>query len=243
MQNIFKKLFIIFSTFYFTTLFASQYPQQIKEADMLFSTKKYQESYQIYYNSFKNGIITPQSLLKMAFIKEGVGEPVKALFFLNYFYETYPDKKIFNKMKEIADKEQFKGYVYSDLEFFANVYRNYQFEIILGILAFVFLYFLAVVLNKIFIKGISNTSPFLFILFLIFIYYIVNFGEKFFNPEKAIIIKEKALLMQSPSAGANLIGTATKGNRVVISQKMDIWVEIVYDNKKCYIRNENLYGI
>lgn len=243
MQNKFKILLIIFSIASFNAAFSAQYPQQIIEADKLFSTKKYQESYQIYYNSFKNGTITPQSLLKMAFIKEGVGEPVKALFFLNYFYEIYPDKKIFNKMKEIADKEQYKGYVYSDLEFFANVYRNYQFQIVLGILIFVFFYFLAVVLNKIFIKGISNTSPFLFILFLLVIYYIVNFGESFLNAEKAVIIKENALLMAAPSAGANQIGIATKGNRVVVANKIDIWVEIEYENKTCFIRKDNLYGI
>ncbi|TAG56585.1 MAG: hypothetical protein EAZ27_04595 [Cytophagales bacterium] len=243
MQNKSKKIFILFSFLVSSTVLAGKYPQQIIEADKLFSTKKYQESYQLYYQAFQKGIITPQAVLKMALIKEGVGESVKALYFLNYFYENYPDKKIFNKMKELADKEQYKGYVYSDLEFFANVYRNYQIEIILGILGFVFLYFFAVITNKIFIKGISNTSPFLFVLFLLAIFYVVNFGENFFNPEKAVILNDKCLLMEAPAAGSNQVGLGMKGNRVQISKKIDIWAEIEYDNKTCYIRLDNLYGI
>lgn len=237
-----KKIIFIFIGF--SSLFLhAQHTSEMLEADKLFSTKKYQESYQKYYELFKKGITTPQAVLKMAFIQEGINEPVKALFYMNYFYENYPDKKIFNKMKELAEKEKLNGYMYSDLEFFSNVYRNYQKEIILGIMALVFVYFLAVITNKIFIKGISNTSPFLFVLFLLFVFYLINYGETFFNPEKGVIIKDRALLMEAPSAGSKLVGTAIKGNRVIITKKRDIWAEIKYEGKSCFIRQDNLYNI
>lgn len=243
MQTNYLKLFIFIFLTSVSFCVTAQYPTEMLEADKLFSTKKYQESYQKYYELFKKGVTTPQAVLKMAFIQEGINEPVKALFFMNYFYENYPDKKIFNKMKELAEKEKLNGYVYSDLEFFSNVYRNYQKEIILGIMALVFVYFLAVVTNKVFIKGISNTSPFLFVLFLLFVFYLINYGENFFNPEKGVIIKDKALLMEAPSPGSKLVGTAVKGNRVIITKKRDIWAEILYEGKYCYIRQDNLYNI
>lgn len=243
MQTKYLKIFIFIFLYFQSIILNAQYTSQMLDADKLFATKKYQESYKLYYDLFKNGITTPQAVLKMAFIQEGINEPIKALFFMNYFYENYPDKKIFNKMKELADKEQLSGYVYSDLEFFSNVYRNYQKEIILSIMAVVFVYFLAVVTNKIFIKGISNTSPFLFVLFLLLVFYLINHGETFFNPQKGIILNDKALLMNAPSAGSKLIGTASKGNRVIIFKKRDIWAEIQYEDKKCFIRQDNLYNI
>lgn len=227
----------------FSLTFGAEHTPEMLEADKLFSTKKYQESYQKYNELFRIGVATPQSILKMAFIQEGINEPIKALFYLNYFYENYPDKKIFNKMKELAEKQKLTGYTYSDLEFFSNVYRNYHREIIFGIMALVFIYFLAIATNRIFIKGISNTSPFLFILFLLLVFYMINFGETFFNPEKGVILKDKALLMDAPSAGSKLIGNATKGNRVIIIKKYDIWAQIKYNGKVCFIRHYNLYDI
>ena len=213
----------------------------IQNADMLFSKKRYTDAFAI-YNSLliKHNIYTPQSILKMAFIKEAWGENVEALYYLNFFYEKYPEKKVFNKMKDIASKEKFDGYNYSDLEFFLNIYRNYHDEVILVIMGLIFIYFMAVATNKLFIKAISNSSPLFFILFLVIIFYLINFAENYINPEKAIVMKDKAILMNDASAGAKVIGTLNRGRRITILEEKDIWAMTNLNDKNVYVRKCNL---
>ncbi len=247
MQNNTIKLFIFFyfiiiSAFVDCQLYAQNSPENIiNQADQLFIQKKYTESYKIYAELYeKQKKYSPQSLLKMAYIKEALGENTDALYFLNVFYESYPDKKVFNKMREIAEKEKLEGYQYSDLEFFANLYRNYHDEILFGLLGFVFIYFLAVVTNKIFIKGISNSSPIFYIVFLLLMFYVVNYGENYINPPKNICIKDVALIMSDPSAGAKSIGTLPKGTRVSVIDKQDIWLKIKWGEHHGFVRKSAL---
>ncbi|MFN0047858.1 MAG: hypothetical protein ACKVOU_01905 [Cytophagales bacterium] len=247
MQKNNPKIFYIFSIlFLVSSLFcrteAQNSPEnRLNQADQLFIQKKYTQSFKIYEDLYiTNKKYSPQSLLKMAFIKEALGENTEALFYLNAFYESYPDKKVFNKMKEIAEKEKLEGYQYSDLEFFANLYRNYHDEILFALLGFVFIYFLAVVTNKIFIKGISNSSPLIYICFLLAMAYVVNFGENYINPRKNVCISNTALIMSSPSAGSKLDGYLAKGTRVSVMNKEDIWVQIKYGEKWGYVRRSTL---
>lgn len=244
MQRLTTKIFIFFSLLSLISLCNAQnsVENMLSQADQLFTKKKYTESYKIYAELFsKYNKYTPQSLLKMAYIKEALGENADALYFLNTFYENYPDKKVFNKMREIAEKEKLEGYQYSDLEFFANIYRNYHDEILFGLLGFVFVYFLAVVTNKIFIKGISNTSPFFYILFLLAMFYIVNYGEIYINPPKMICVKNTALIMSEPSAGAKLLGNLPKGTRVSVVDTEGIWCKVKWAGHQGYVRKSVLY--
>jgi tetratricopeptide (TPR) repeat protein len=237
-----KFLTFIISILIFTSAIQAENTPQtlLAQADQLFAKKKFTESYLIYSKLFKsNGKYTPQTLLKMAFVKESLGEYTEALFYLNLFYELYPDKKIFNQMKEIAEKNKLEGFHYSDFEFFSNLYRNYHEQIILGILGLVFVYFLAVITNKIFIKGISNSSPIFFVFVLAGIFFLINFGEKYINPVRAIVLKNNCLLMSEPAAGSKLLAMIEKGNRVVITGEQDIWYSIRINNKTGYIRKSN----
>jgi hypothetical protein len=218
-----------------------KYQELFAKADKLFEEKKYSESYTLYFDLFKkHNIYSPQSLLKMSFIKEAWGDNVEAVYFLNFFYEKYPEKKVFNKMKELADKEKFEGYQYSDFEFFTNLYRNYHDEVLFSIMGLMFIYFLAVITNKIFIKGISNSSPIFYIIITVFVFFMLNFGEKYVNPPKAVVVKDKAIVMNGPSAGAKNVGTIPKGNRVIIRDEIDIWAKIKMGDSLYFIRKSNL---
>lgn len=244
MQNIIKVFFVCIGLFLFSSveLFASNSVEnQLLQADQLFAKKKFTEAYTIYHSLYKNHKkYTPQTLLKMAYINEALGDNTHALYFLNTFYENFPDKRIFTKMKEIAEKEKLEGYYYSDLEFFANIYRNYRDELLMGLVALVFVYFLAVVTNKFFIKGISNTSPITFIAFVLLVGYGINFCEVYINPAKYICTQNNPLVMQDPSAGSKCIGQLSKGTRVSVVGEHDIWYQIKYGNTKGYIRKFNL---
>jgi len=228
---------IVFLFFVSLAIAQNSAENRLSQADQLFANKKYTESFKIYEDLYINAKkYTPQSLLKMAFIKDALTENADALYYLNAFYESYPDKKVFNKMREIAEKEKLEGYDYSDLEFFANLYRNYHDEILFGVLGFIFIYFLAVVTNKIFIKGISNSSPLIYIFFLLIMFYVLNFGENYINPPKNVCIANTALIMTHPSAGSKWIGYLPKGTRVSVLGKEDIWVKIRIGEKQGYVR-------
>ena len=94
--------------------------------------------------------------------------------------------------------------------------------------------------NKLFIKAISNSSPLFFILFLVIIFYLINFGENYINPEKAIVMKDKAILMNDASAGAKVIGTLNRGRRITILEEKDIWAMTNLNDKNVYVRKCNL---
>ncbi|MDX2197050.1 MAG: SH3 domain-containing protein [Cytophagales bacterium] len=242
MQNLRAKLFTIFLFTIITFSYLSaQDLKQLYIADSLFEAKKYNEAYQIYYTNYTQyQFYTPQTLLKMAYIQEGLSNNIKALYFLNEFYEKFPDKAVFNKMKEIASHDKLEGYVYSDFEFFSNTYRTYQNQILIGICIFMFLYFLAVAANKIFIKGLSNSSLIFYILILSAIFYVINFGDKYITPPRKVVLKDKCLVMSAPSAGAKVHGVLHKGDRIIITDKVDIWARIELKGVSGYVRESNL---
>lgn len=247
MQKNNTKIFTIFSLLFLillynrTTIAQNSPENKLTQADQLFNKKKYTEAFKIYEELYLvEKKYTPQSLLKMAFVKEALNENTEALYYLNEFYEKYSDKKVFNRMREIAEKEKLEGYQYSDLEFFANLYRTYHDEILIGLLGFVFIYFLAVVTNKIIIKGISNSSPLIYICFLLLMFFVLNFGENYINPPKNVCLLSKALVMSDPSAGAKLEGHLIKGTRVSVIGNHDIWFKIKFDDKTGFVRKTAL---
>jgi uncharacterized protein YgiM (DUF1202 family) len=239
-----QKIIALFFLFFISIIdsIAKISPENVLiQADQLFASQKYTQAYEIYYDLYKNqNKYTPQSLLKMAYIQEALNENYISLYFLNQFYENYPDKSVFLKMKEIAEKERLEGYTYSDLEFFANIYRNYSEELLMSLLALVFVLFLAMVTNRIFVKNFSKPRAFLFMFFLIAVGYMINFGDQYINPSKYIITKTDPLIMSEPSAGSNVLGTLPRGTRVSVRGKYDIWLKIKYGEGYGYIREHNV---
>lgn len=210
------------------------------KADSFFVEKKYSDAYPIYYKLFNTNIYTPQTILKMAFIKEAWGESVESLYFLNYFYEKYPEKKVFKKMKDLADKEKLEGYKYSDFEFFLNLYRNFHNEILLVALGFVFLFFLYNCYRLLYVKRLKSISPFFLLISIILLLYFLNLGETYINPGKEIVLHDKSLLMDGPSAGAKVVGLISKGERIMVLEEIDIWAKIKTNYKSSYVRKSNL---
>lgn len=242
-----RKLFQIFILFASLAschiLYAQDDPAVLlRAADSLFDQKKYQESVKLYESLyFGHKRYSPQSLLKMAFIKEAWGEYVEALYYYNQFYENHPDKKVFAKMRELAEKQKLSGYVYSDLEFFSTLYKNYFIEIILALFGLVFLYFLSIITNKIFIKGLSTSSPLFFLIFVGAILWAINVGHVYVNPVRAIVLKDKCLIMEAPSAGSKPITTIDKGHRLAVLGSQDVWCKVKVGDKEGFIRRANLF--
>jgi uncharacterized protein YgiM (DUF1202 family) len=62
--------------------------RELVKADSLFEQKKYTESFDLYEQILdEEQLASPKMLLKMAFIKEGLGDYSRALYFLNVYYQ------------------------------------------------------------------------------------------------------------------------------------------------------------
>jgi len=71
----------------FTNVLAQENEKDIELADSLFNQQKYTQSFEIYNRILKTDNLTsPAMLLKMAYIKEGLGDYSNALYYLNLYY-------------------------------------------------------------------------------------------------------------------------------------------------------------
>lgn len=234
------KLFKIFSLFFLALTIPSHgnntYLSDLQKADSLFNENKFIESFTIYEKILtKSDSFSPEMLIKMAFIKEGLGDFTSTLYYLNLYYLYYPDKNALQKMEEVAARYRLTGYNYTDTDYFMSFYnKNYQYIIFLFL--FGSLTFLVYLLYKKRKRKPLGMRPLLFILIMGVAVYINNFN---LVPAKGIISKE-SLAMTAPSAGATIHSVLDKGHRVNIMGKEDIWYKIEWDEQNIFIRENNL---
>ncbi len=212
--------------------------QDLKKADSIYAKKKYAEAYDAYFQIFKQGKYTPQMLLKMAYVKEGLDEIPEALYYLNVYYVNFPARNILKKMESLAESKGIEGYAYNDLNYFLYLYYLYKTEIFTTSVGILFLFFLAIVTNRVLFKRIPVTSPYLFLFLTAFVYLFVNYSDKAFY--RGIVMNEKAVVMNEPSAGANVVGVLPKGTRTHIWGDDDIWYKIRLNGHMAYVRKSNM---
>ncbi len=241
MQNLWSKI----SVFLILFLVLSSKPAYsqidkttLKKADSLFIKQHYSEALGLYENILQNQqAYSPQMLLKMAYIKEGLRDYTGAMYYLHMFYSKEPSRSTLKKMEELAQAHRLNGYEYNDLQFFKTQFSKYYMRILELMLLF------AVVAVTIMFfswrRGHQFTKQYkiVFTLYLLFLLYYINF----LNLGDAGIIKNNHVaIMSAPSAGASWLATATKGHKVPITGEQDIWYEIRWNGDKAYIRKNNL---
>jgi uncharacterized protein YgiM (DUF1202 family) len=234
------KLLVIF-VFLSTIAVSSGYPQsnqeKLHEADSLFASQKYTDSFVIYENLLNNSDqFSLRMLLKMAFIKEALGDYTSALYYLNMYYRYQPNKKVLRKMEELAARYKLSGYRYTDLEYFISLYNQYYYYIIFFFISFALTFYLYLIIKKL-RKKKMGLRPLIFIIILGSAYYITNYN---IIPPKGIISQSDTYLMSAPSAASEPITVTDKGHRVVILGKEDVWYKIKWENQTAYILQSNL---
>jgi tetratricopeptide (TPR) repeat protein len=233
-----KLLFSFWLFFLFWQGATAQSPfMQLLKADSLFETKKYTQSFEIYKNILETSDqFSPRMLLRMGFIKEGLGDYTSALYYLNLFYSFNSDKEVLKKMEEIASRYKLSGYDYSDLEYFISLYNEYYYYIITFFLMAAVSFYLYMIIKKT-SKSKLGVSPLLFMIILSAAYYLTNYS---LTSPKGILTNAHTPLMSFPSGGANLIEFVGKGHRVTLLGKEDIWYKILWNDKPAYVREVNL---
>lgn len=232
-----------FNRFIFITIFTSlisvlSYGQnaELMAADSLFTNQKYTEAFEKYEIIFSENYASPAMLTRMAFIQEGLGNYTDALYYLNLYYLKTSDRAALNKMRELAEEHELKGYEYSDVRFFENFIRKYQSQITICLLVFS-LFLLAYSFHKYRKHEKPVTASILQVVTLITIVIINN---NLATKESAIVKRDQAILMSGPSAGSEPIDYISKGNKVTVKGTDELWTQIEWEGAEAYIRNKNI---
>ena len=223
------------------TVKAQDNARDLEFADSLFNERKYTQSFEIYDRILKSENLTsPAMLLKMAYIKEGLGDYSNALYYLNLYYLQTHNKRALRKMEDLAKKYNLEGYKYTDVEFFMNVFYRYYSAIVYGLSGLVLILIGYMVFKKLRMKVNPGFSLFYLFITVGLLFYVVNFGKSY---QKGIIISPDTYLMDGPSSGAKLIAIADIGHRVHVLGKDDVWVKVEWEGSTAYIKENNILQI
>ena len=209
----------------------------LEEADSLFTKQKYTQSYQLYDSIFSAGLSSPQMLLKMAYIKEGLGDYTMALFHLNEYYVETSDERALQKMESLAEEYNLVGYNYGETEFVGSIYHEYYDQIVI-VLVLLSIIFLGGVIYQKFKLRIRPVSNFVFMLiFLVCLAITINTGMGY---KEAIVTHQNTYLMSSPSSSADVLAIISKGNKMQIKKSQDVWVKTEWQDQTAFVKRKNI---
>lgn len=221
-----------------TALAQTSPEQKLEYADSLFTAKKYTESYEIYDHLLEaENVSSPAMLLRMAFIREGLGDLSGALYYLNTYYLKTADRRVLSKMEELAKKKQLEGYEFTDFDFLLTNFYKYFNTITYGLLALSVLMLSLAWYQKTKRQQKPLLPATLMLVFLTILFYTLNFGRSY---NKAIIAESNTYLMSGPSAGAEVIDILDKGHRIQYNGKKDVWVKITWKEKAAFVKRDKL---
>lgn len=236
MKYIFPKFILLSLIFLCLNTFASAQNEQFNQADSLFANKKYTEAFKVYDQIFSEGLASQAMLMKMAFIKEGLGSYAEALYYLNLYYNQTSDKAALTKMRAIAEQHALSGYEYSDFQFFINFLHKFQLELTGALLAISLL-----ILAYSYRSRKRGERPVTGVVLQLVV--VLSMGiliNGFIFKEAAIVATDNVVLMSGPSAAAEPVNVIEKGHRVEVLKEGPVWVRILWDNEPVYVRSKNL---
>jgi hypothetical protein len=241
MTSITKKLFQVFLLLFCLSsqLAYSQNPtQDLLKADSLFKQQDYTTSFRIYKDILNKGHqYSPQMLLKMAYIQEYFQDYTATMYYLHLYYDKTPNRAVLKKMEDLALRQNYSGYAYSDLEFFQTQFNKRYLDILQGLLMAAVFVLILMIRRRQKHKRFSRGFQVGFLGFLAFIVYFINFLG---FGRQGIISRDNVAIMSAPAAGASWIATASAGHKIGLKQEKDIWYETEWNGRKAYIRKKNV---
>lgn len=234
LSQVFFLLFFLFSQ----VTYAQKPSTRQLQADSLFEQQDYAASFKIYKNILEQGRqYSPQMLLKMAYIQEYFQDYTATMYYLHLYYDKTPNRAVLKKMEDLALRQNYSGYGYSDFEFFQTQFNKRYFDILQVMLSAAVFGLILMIRRRQKHRGFSRGFQVLFLGFLLFIVYFINFLD---FGKKGIISRDNVAIMSAPAAGSSWIATATAGHKIDIKQERDIWYETEWNGRKAYIRKKNV---
>ena len=237
MQKINSNIIIlIFSFCCFITPSINSQKSSLDIADSLFYKEKYNES-KNYYDSlyFINKVYTKSMLLKMAFIEEHLENYEKSIYYLSLYQKINNDDNIENKIDKLVSENQLKGYEKEDKDYIISYFISLRSEMILLLVSISIIIFL-VNIYRVLNKNRPN--------FLIKLFFLANIGLlvvlNYNFPKEAIVFHNNTFIMNGPSSGSDVYMLVKKGEKLNVTNELDVWYEISVNNNKKYVRKKNL---
>ena len=238
MQNKSFYFLLLFSSFCFVDNMMAAEGQKLQKADSLFELKKYTESFEIYEQLLnEEQKASSKMLLKMAFIKEGLGDYSSALYYLNVYYLKTSDKQARTKMKEIAEEHNLSGFVINDFDFFLNLLNKYKLILAYSIFGLSIIFLLLIFYQRFGMKIRPSAFSIAFLILQGVLFYIINYAD---NTNQAIIVESNSYLMSGPSSGSDFVEVVEKGHRVKTYEEYGPWIEILWNDQKVYIKKNKV---
>jgi hypothetical protein len=230
---------IILSVLLFSFSALAQRPENLKEADSLFSAKQYTQSSAIYDSILSKKSYSAAMLLKMAFIQEGLNHTGLCLYYLNLYEKSSDDHQAAAKMGELAEKNRLEGYRPTELSSLYHFFEKNNHSITRFFGALIILSFSLAVFQKRKNKSLK-VSITMVVLFSLCLFATANLTSP---PETAIVLHNRTYLMGGPSAGASVVDIIGEGHRMTILGKKDIWLRVKWRGKDAYVKENNLLPI
>ena len=231
MNSIIKTRILIFFLIFVTTKILANEKYLLNEGDSLFKLRKYVDAKKIYENLYyEKNYFSDAMLLKLSFIEEGIGNYEKALIYLSkHYYQTH-NKETSTKIKSIAKKNELIGFEQNDLSLILNAY-NKNIYLIHSILVVILVLYLIIGEKK------DTSYHIRFMIISVLVLAIMNFN---LTKKQGIVDQDNTYIMNGPSSGSDVYSIIKKGNKLKISKEYSIWYEVIFENKKKYIRKKNI---
>jgi len=214
----------------------------LKQADSLFAIGQYSAARDLYKSQLitdaeKRKMMRPNVLLKMAYIEEINGDYTQSLYYLSLLSSIAPSEALYQKMEAIALKYRLSGYTFNDFGYFVLYIRKYGkwvYLFIVGVMGYILL--------ELFLKYRKNEVLTFFpkalvVLFLLSLLVMINIGSLY---KEAIVANSPTFLRDKPSSASAVLGTVSKGNKVVVLGQRDHWKLVWLNGKLSYIRESDL---
>jgi hypothetical protein len=229
----FVSLYSLCTFFAFFSPLKAQESTNLQKADSLFERQMFTQAYQEYQQVLESGKASPAMLLRMAYIQESLGNVSSALYLLNLYYQQTTDREVLAKIEELAASKKLSGYEYSDIDYFRSVLQQNRGLLLMGLMLLTGVFFLLLVYHKFRLHHKPYWMGIIVVLLLTGIFYLVNTS---LIPQRAIIMKEGAPLMSGPSAGSNLHQQLSKGHRLKVLGKEDVWYRVEWNEQVLYVK-------
>jgi uncharacterized protein YgiM (DUF1202 family) len=235
----FKKVFSFLVLVHVSSLsWGQNLDSLLVKADSLFAQQRFTQSFLLYDSIYTAGKeASPSMLLKMAYIKEGLNDVTAAQYYLNEYYLITKNEQALQKMEDLAEANDLSGYQHNDITFFYSLYyENYNW-LVLGVIFLCLLFFSLVLYQKRKQTGSVWFNGFLLVVLLAGLFALVNFGRDY---NRGVVITNNTYVMADPSSGADLIDVISKGHKVVVEKKRDVWYQIEWQGQDAYIKAKNV---
>jgi uncharacterized protein YgiM (DUF1202 family) len=141
-------------------------------------------------------------------------------------------------MYVIAAENGFNGYEKSDLNYFLFYFRQYSNYAWGGFLILGFYIFVVLIFKEKNKQFSPARHKIIFIFYLVFLAGLINIPNNY----KSVIIKnERVYLRDYPSAASRIIGNIGEGNRLNVTKTEDIWYQVLWEDRFCYLKESDVW--